>query len=448
MRSLSLALVLLLSGCAVKNVDSDYSEILLQSNVKSELNLKEEWWKDYNQTYLNELIELGLKNNIDLVKSAVAINKALAQAGVLDANLLPTFSASASAQTSRNIKRNDSWARTYGTGVSLSYELDLWHKLADSADAAMWEANATKFDLAATRLSVINSITDAYFNILYLNESIKFYEISLKNYNELVAIMRYKFELGKEEQLSLSQIQSSVLSLKNKIENAQKSLIEAQKTLRILLNVKPDFDLKFSGLSLSDVKNLGVDLDVPIYVVANRPDLQAAIARIEEGLLNVKASQKEFYPSITIGASLKGSADNIGGATSLKFLDGNIAINLPFLNYSKLKSSLKVSEASFEQAKLNYMATLNEALNEIDTYYKAMQKDEVLLDNYSKQVQNYENISEIYKLKYQYGKSELKDYLEASNNEIDAYVNLLGGKYKLLQDEIQIYKAMAGKFSK
>ena len=94
------------------------------------------------------------------------------------------------------------------------------------------------------------------------------------------------------------------------------------------------------------------------------------------------------------------------------------------------------------------MYTLNEALNEIDTYYKAMQKDEVLLDNYSKQVQNYENISEIYKLKYQYGKSELKDYLEASNNEIDAYVNLLGGKYKLLQDEIQIYKAMAGKFSK
>ena len=441
MRSLSLALVLLLSGCAAKNVNSDYSEILLQSNVKNELNLKEEWWKDYNQTYLNELIELGLKNNIDLAKSAVAINKALAQAGVLDANLLPTFSASASAQTSRNIKRNDSWARTYGTGISLSYELDLWHKIADSTDAAMWEANATKFDLAAMRLSVINSITDAYFNILYLNESIKFYEISLKNYNELEAITRYKFELCKE-------IQSSVLSLKNKIDNAEKSLLEAQKTLRILLNVKPDFDLKFSGLSLSDVKNLGVDLDVPIYVVANRPDLQAAIARIEEGLLNVKASQKEFYPSITIGASLKGSADNIGGATSLKFLDGNIAINLPFLNYSKLKSSLKVSEVSFEQAKLNYMATLNEALNEIDTYYKAMQKDETLLENYSKQVQNYENISEIYKLKYQYGKSELKDYLEASNNEIDAYVNLLGGKYKLLQDEIQIYKAMAGKFSK
>ncbi|MCD8213193.1 MAG: TolC family protein, partial [Campylobacter sp.] len=289
---------------------------------------------------------------------------------------------------------------------------------------------------------------DAYYNILYLNESIKFYELSLKNYNELESIIGYKVELGKEEELSISQIRSSVLNLKTKIESANKNLIEAKKTLRILLNVRPEFELNFDGFLLSDVKNLGVDLNVPIYAVANRPDLQAAIARIEEGLLNVKAAQKEFYPTITIGASLKGSSEQIDGATSLKFLSGNIALNLPFLNYSKLKYNLKVSEASFEQAKLNYLGVLNEALNEIDTYYQALQKDEILLDNYEKQVQNYSNISEIYRLKYQHGKSELKDYLEASNNEIDAYVNFLNGRYDLLRDEAQIYKSMAGKFIK
>ena len=234
----------------------------------------------------------------------------------------------------------------------------------------------------------------------------------------------------------------------NLIENAKKELVSAKKTLRILLNERPEFELKFEGLTLSPVKRVGVDLDVPTSAIANRPDLRAAIYRIEEGILNYKASQKEFYPSITLGASLKSSTDKKDEAFSLKFLNGNIALNLPFLNYHKLKSNLKVSEANFELAKLNYISTLNSALNEIDAFYKGYLNDEALLANYQDQIKNYEEISKIYELKYSYGKVELKQFLEAKNSELEAKIGLLKAKYTLLQDELNIYKAMAGKFNR
>ena len=447
MKKISIILAaLLLGGCAVTQINENYEQILLKddANLTANFRLEREWWLGYNEPALNELISLALKNNIDLAKSAIAVNKALAQAGVLQADLVPSFNANLGAETGKNIKTGGSWSESYKSGISLSYEIDLWRKLANSADAAMWEANATKYDLEAARLALINSIADAYFEAKYQKESINLYEKTLKNYEELEAIIKAKFELGKEEELSLKQVKSSVISAKNRILNAAKSLDAAEKTLRNLLNVRPEFELNLSG-NLSDISPQGVNLNVPLYVIGARPDLQAAISRIKEALLGVKVSEKNFYPSITVGAGLSGSGDSASEGLKLNFLSGNIAINLPFLNYSKLKSKLKISELEFEAMKLNYAQTLTTALNEIDANYKNLQKDEAVLRNLNENLRNLSSISDIYKLKYDYGKTELKNYLEAQNSLLEGRIGLLAQKYKILQDEIGIYKATAGR---
>jgi len=436
MKKISIILAaFLLGGCAVTQINENYEQILLKddANLTANFRLEREWWRGYNELALNELISLALKNNIDLAKSAIAVNKALAQAGVLQADLVPSFNANLGAETGKNIKTGGSWNESYKSGISLSYEIDLWRKLANSADATMWEANATKYDLEAARLALINSVVDAYFEAKYQKESINLYEKTLKNYEELEAIIKAKFELGKEEELSLKQVKSSVISAKNRILNASKSLDAAEKTLRNLLNVRPEFELNLSG-NLSDISPQGVNLNVPLYVIGARPDLQAAISRIKEALLGVKVSQKSFYPSITVGAGLGGSGDSASEGLKLNFLSGNIAINLPFLNYSKLKSKLKISELEFEAMKLNYAQTLTTALNEIDANYKNLQKDEAVLRNINENLRNLSSISDIYKLKYELGKTELKNYLEAQNSLLEGRVGVLAQKYKILQD--------------
>ena len=445
MKKISIILAaFLLGGCAVTQINENYEQILLKEGANADIKINREWWTGYGQARLNELIGLALKNNIDLAKSAVAVNKALAQAGVLQADLVPSFNANLGAETGKNIKTGGSWSESYKSGISLSYEIDLWRKLAKSADAAMWEANATKYDLQAARLALINSVADAYFEAKYQKESINLYEKTLKNYEELESIIKAKFELGKEEELSLKQVKSSVISAKNRILNASKSLDAAEKTLRNLLNVRPEFELNLSG-NLSDISPQGVNLNVPLYVIGARPDLQAAVSRIKEALLGVKVSQKNFYPSITVGAGLSGSGDSASEGLKLNFLSGNIAINLPFLNYSKLKSKLKISELEFETMKLNYAQTLTTALNEIDAGYKNLQKDEAILRNLNENLRNLSSINDTYKLKYDYGKTELKNYLEAQNSLLEGRISLLAQKYKILQDEIGIYKATAGK---
>ena len=53
----------------------------------------------------------------------------------------------------------------------------------------------------------------------------------------------------------------------------------------------------------------GVNLDVPITVLANRPDLRAAEYRLQASQQSVNAQKRSWYPSITLGASLSTSSD-------------------------------------------------------------------------------------------------------------------------------------------
>ena len=54
--------------------------------------------------------------------------------------------------------------------------------------------------------------------------------------------------------------------------------------------------------------------------------------------------------------------------------------------------------------------------------------------------------SRYYRVRYQYGRNELKDWLSALNNEYASAQNLLNARYSALRYESMVYKAMAGRY--
>ena len=77
MKKISIILAaLLLGGCAVTQINENYEQILLKEDASADIKINREWWTGYGEARLNELISLALKNNIDLAKSAIAVNKA------------------------------------------------------------------------------------------------------------------------------------------------------------------------------------------------------------------------------------------------------------------------------------------------------------------------------------------------------------------------------------
>ena len=120
---------------------------------------------------LNALMEQALANNIDLKQAAISVNKALNQANILGADLGPSFSGSLGANASKPENRQP---RQY-------LQQPAWLKLRigfvaqtqrHCRCAGMGIPSHTE-DMANTRLTLINNVADAYFNIAYLNEAIE-----------------------------------------------------------------------------------------------------------------------------------------------------------------------------------------------------------------------------------------------------------------------------------
>lgn len=451
--ALSLSIALAFGGCAVNHTARPDltleagGVIVPAAEAARRYHITENWWRIYADNRLDVLVEQALSNNTDLKKAAINVNKALYQANILGAGLGPAFNASVGASANKNLKDGGSSTPSFSSQLGLSYEIDLWQRLNAKADAQVWEYQATQQDLAATRLTLINNVVDAYFNIAYLNEAIALTEKTVKQYQDIARIAAAKYKHGKDDAAQPRRAEQSLLSAQNSLIQLRNNRAAAEETLRNLLNLKPGETAAAAPDDFRLHTARGIDLNVPVSALANRPDLRAAEYRLQSAVKNVDAQKRSWYPAITVGATVSTSSDKARTLFDVPFLGGSVKLNLPFLDWNTLKWQDKTAEANFEQARLHFEQTLTAALNEVLGNYQKYGHAAQALDNARKQYALDQKNSRYYQVRYQYGKNELKDWLEALNTEYSSAQNMLNRRYETLKYESMVYKAMAGRYT-
>ena len=441
-----IALGVILGSCS--NLKKDYqkidSEIETYKELSKNYNIDSRWWESYGDEQLNNLIELGLKNNSDLAKAAININKALYQAKIIGSDLVPEFSGNLGSSASRNIESGGNSNIDHSGSFNISYEVDLWQRLRDMKDAQEWEYKATIEDYEKTKLTLINSIIDSYFSIIYLENYIEINKNMSKNYLDIEKIVENKLRYGTVDILDKKQAEREVIRSNNTLISYEKDKKEQESLLRNLLNLKPDDELKIEYRDILKVKNLGVNLDVPLNIVASRPDIKAYEYRLKNAFKDAVASEKQLYPNITISSALSSSSDKFNNTLKTPVALGSVSINLPFLNWNEIKWNIKISRAEYEEAKLNFQQGIVTALNEIDYNYFLYVKEQ---ENYInlKNINEYDNeIAINYERKYENGKVELREWLLSLNDEASSRLNIINSKYQLIKIENIIYQSIGG----
>ena len=439
-------LCLILAGCATQTTTIPDMGVIPQQTIVAGYKIDSEWWKTYHDENLNKLVAIALENNIDLKKSAITVNKALYEANLLGQNLVPEFSGSLGASVSNNMKAGQT-SHNYTSELGVSYEIDLWRKLSSAASAQEWEYKATQQDMETTRLALINNVVDSYFHLVYLNQAIHVTEENIGFYTQLLQIINNKFTSGKVDALEPLTAEKSLLASKNSLMTLENNRKTVEQTLRNLLNLRPGdkLDIKTADILMTPATN--VDLNVPISALGLRPDVKAAEYRIQSAFLDWESVKASVYPSVTIGSTLSTASNKSSSMFNVPFLGGTVNINLPFLQWNKIKWNIKISEADFENAKLNLTSSVNTALNEVDTYYYSYEKSVSLLDNLSRRYDNDAKISVYNRMRYEAGATELKDWLDAKTSENSSMLSLLEGKYNTITYENAIYKSLGAKLS-
>ena len=452
------ALGLAVSACS--NMSSDSSLNQAQEtyqnyeNISKQFSIDEQWWRGYNDPQLNALVDQAIKNNLDLAKSAISVNRALYNANLVGANLVPTFSGSGSSSASKGIGSSNN-TNSVGTSTvsntasfKLSYTVDLWRRLADTASAAEWEHKATQEDLKAARLSLINSVVATYYQIAYYKDAIAVTNRTIKNYEQISSILNNKLKVGAIDPLAVEQAQQATLSARNSVVGLETSLKTAEQTMRNLLNLQPNQPLPSRYPNILNVKLQGVDTNVPVSAIANRPDVVARLSRLQSAFKTLTATEKSWFPTLTLGGAISGSARSASNVADNPIANGMFSFDLPFLDWNRVKNNVKISEADYTTARINYEQTITAALNEIDSYYYTYNQARSSLGLLEQTYEKNRKISTYYQNRYNQGVAEFRDWISAMNTELSSQISVLNQKYMILTNENLVYQAMAGKYSR
>ena len=421
-------------------------ELNYTRSVQEKYKANAEWWMAYNNVELNQLVETALANNPDYLKAAIAINQELYRLNLTNADLFPTLSGGLSASSQRQIDTHDNFADNFSGELGLSYEVDLYGKIRDLNDAQALEYQATVLDKETAKLALINSVVDLYFNLEYLSNTIDVTQSNIKMYEDIKNIAEAKYKTGKADNVEFLEAKQSLLSEQNRLIELETQFKEMESSLKNILNTRQEDALNLKFGDILDQKTLGVNLDVPLSVLANRPDLLASQYRLEKSFKTLEAENKNWYPSVSLRTALSSSSNKARSTFDVPFVMGSVSVDLPFLDWTRVKNNIKISEADYQIAFIDFNDTLNQAVNEVAYYYFAYEKSTQSFDNINENYQNSTEITQYYKERYNNGKIEFRDYLQALYSENSLRKSLIQQKYQIIKYENYIYKAMAGRY--
>lgn len=286
------------------------------------------------------------------------------QAGLVDADLTPNVVLGANATVSRTLDTHRT-SRSSGLSGSLSYEIDLWGRLAALRDAAHWEADATASDLEAARLSLIGTTAALYWQIGYLNGQIALGDANIAYAEHTLALVRSRHAAGAVSGLDLAQAEQSLAAQRAAQTQLIQQRTENRHALAILFD-RPPQQLAAEPLALPVAAPPNVVAGLPASLLGRRPDLRAAEFRLRESLAQLDATHTSFYPTFT----LTGSAGTM--STSLERVLNNpvgtlrLGLALPFIQWNSMQLQIRVSKSQYEEAVVEFRQRLYTALAEVE----------------------------------------------------------------------------------
>ena len=324
---------------------------------------------------VNDCVKIALENH-PLIRYAMS-NAEVYQSKIAQAwsNYFPTFSAGIS--YSRNNMQVSNFAfpvQTYDMfyvpNVSGNLLLFDFGKTKAQADIAKTNYESAKYNLQNSINSVICSVKQAYYNLLFAQQQVQVYEDTVKDYTLHLEQANAYYRIGTKPKID-------VLTAEYNLGNAKLNLIQAKNTLKIAY-VQLSNAMGMPEYSTYDVtdnlvqKTYDINVDNAVKTAfETSPELLAAKKKADASELLVRSSKRAFTPNVS------GFAGYTRGG---KRVDTDYGYQLGAqLNYSTV--NLMLLKKQVDEAKATYKRDLADYENTKQTIYYQVKEAYINLVN-------------------------------------------------------------------
>lgn len=435
-----------------RNLDSNIetkNEKKESKKPESNIDLIEQFSAFVDDKNLIPFLQIALENNPDSLILASRINQAIATAKINTASLFPTINGSinTSAIDNRTLSQNQfvrPGSNSVNASLNLSWEVDLFGKLAALRSASKKDIVSAKMNLEFAQISLISQVSTLYYTICENLNSIKINKEKLAFLEEIYSINEAKFNLGLLDLATFKTTKQNLVTQKNALESSILTYETNLSAFVVLLNIKEKEVLnlfnKDSSLPLRNDLKISA---IPSEVILNRADVKASINTLYARIYRTRNASLARLPSITLNGSIGQILYSSLNSNNIVFQIAN-SIAAPLLNRTQLRQNYKIQKELQKEAKYNLEKTITTALGEIEV--AAFNKDSTIkkTDNYLDLLKTSNASIKNDELKLKRGVISNLDFLNAKNEHLNIEKEAYNAKIGELIAMIQLYKSLGG----
>lgn len=447
-----MAIPALLSACAMgpdyERPDLDVPTVYREPAAAGPSVANLAWWDLYQDEQLKLLISIALEENKDLGITLARINESRAALRIERANQFPFLDLNGFAgrgDRSELIFPGASPSDNYRLTADLFFEVDLWGRLRRATEAARAELMATEETYRSVTITLVSTVASTYILLRDLDERLGISRRTLKTRLDSLAINEARFDKGTVPELDVNQAQIEVAEAEVAIAFFERSIVQAENSLRILLGRNPGPIPR--GRTIRDpIVAPEVPPGLPSELIRRRPDVTSAEARLAAQTARIGVAEALRYPSISLTGFLGVESDDLSDLNDSDAKTWNIGANLfaPIFNSGQLKANVEVERARTEQLQLDYEATLQQAFREVEDALVGVRTLYAESEARGRQVNAARNAARLSRARYDGG---VVDYLEVLDSERTLFTTELDEsrtRQEYLNSIVELYKALGG----
>lgn len=334
----------------------------------------------------------------------------------------------------------------YEFGLYSSWEIDVWGRLRNLANAASrrYLASIEGRNFMVTRL--VAEIASSYYELLALDRQLQVVTDNIALQGQALELARAQFQAGRATSVAPARFEANLRAMQSSQYAIQQRIIETENQLNFLAGRFPQ-RIERVRTNFLDSQPAAMAIGVPSELLANRPDVRQAELELAAAGLDVEAARKAFYPSIgleaVVGYQSFDAAKLVNTPDSLLF--GILAKAFtPLLNRKGITADYYSANSREMQAVLRYERAVLTAFVEVSNRVSLTR---TLSQGYGLKQQQVDRLSQSVDIStelFNLNRAEYLEVLTARRELLEAQQELVEMKQRQMVATVTLYQALGG----
>ena len=408
-----------------------------------------DWWKQFNDPILNELVEEAIRTNFDLQIAVLRLRQARALRGITIGGLWPSVTASGNYQRFHtagtvpdNLQQN-----LYEAGLDAVWELDLFGGMRRNVESAEANIQGAIENIRDVQVSLIAEVALNYIQLRGYQQEIVIAQNNLKAQKHTAEITHKRFNVGFASALDIANADSNVAMTESQIPVFETASQQSIYAISVLLAQPPAALLG----ELSPVNSIPrvpakIPVGLPSELLRRRPDIRESEAQLHAATAQIGVAVAQLFPSF----SLTGTADWHSNLLRTWWTDAGRAfafgpsVNWPLFQGGAVISNVHLQEAMRDQAFLMYQKTVLLAFQDVENALIAFKNEQEHCKSLNDVVIANRRAVDLSLQLYTEGQIDFLNVLNAQRSLYASEDALVQSERNVTVDLITLYKALGG----